>query len=224
MNRRKTVVAREEKGFEYEIPSYLKTSWTSNDNSKFCDICKSLQEAFPQGQPLHEPDGPKTLILGFKEVFRQLKRDAMSIMCVVACIDNGLDAGVTSRLARDCFSNGVPLVLGRGPRELGAVFGKQRVSCVALTRYAASRSGLLDFIMNMSAITSTVSVPLDEPSELDDRYLACCESISGNLKRPLPPVTKSPAVPPPANAAKKQKNNNKPKSGAKKGNFFASFD
>lgn len=225
MSRRKQVFARETKGFEHEIPSYLKTSWTSNENDKVAEILDSLREAFPRDTEEKDENDPKQLVMGLKGVFSILKKDAMSIMCVIACIDNGQDSGVISRLARDCYSNGVPLVLVRGPRQLGSVFGKQRVSCVALTRFAASRPGLLDFIMNMSAISSSVSIPLEETSEIKERFLSVCESMTGNVprKRAAPkqqPITKPPVISP-QNPKKKQKVN--PQKNAK-GSFFISFD
>ena len=178
------VVVRETRVAEFDIPDYLRTSWTSNDNNKFTGILESLREAFPVGES--DADGPTTYSLGFKQVFRMIESDCMSILCVVACVDHGKDAGITARLATACFLNGIPLVLGRGPRQLGAVFGKKRVSCLALTKFAASKPGLLDFIMNMSAISSQTRIPLEEAVDVNEKWMSVCARSKGqpaDLKR-----------------------------------------
>jgi hypothetical protein len=156
----------------------------------------------------------------------------MQIMCVIACIDNGKDSGVTARLAHDCFTNGVPLILGRGPRQLGSVFGKKRVVCVALSKQAASRSGLLDLIMNMSAVSSTVSIPLEETDDVKERWLSVASRFREGLSVPAP-KRKTPDVspPPPAKKSKHQQNSQHlpkkatpNKAAPNKGSFFSSFD
>jgi ribosomal protein L7Ae-like RNA K-turn-binding protein len=198
---------------EYEFPSYLKTSWTSLDNDRFASLCSVLRNAF--GQAVTDPDEPREYVIGTKSVLQYIERSGMNILCVIACIDNGGDVGLTSRMARVCYMNGIPLVMGRGPRQLGAAFGgKKRVCCVALTKMAASNNELFDFIMNLSSLASQVSVPLEDVDEIKGRFMQACQprQPSVEVKRPAP---KTQSTPP------KKQNTGGPKKGI---GFFASFE
>lgn len=225
-----TVTVKVSKAAEFDIPSYLRTSWTSNENSKFGEILNVLR----QGGFTDSDSSTDDYYLGLRTVFAKLANptSCMQIMCVIACIDNGKDSGVTARLARDCFTNGVPLILGRGPRQLGSVFGKKRVVCVALSKQAASRSGLLDLIMNMSAVSSTVSIPLEETDDVKERWLSVASRFREGLSVPAPKrKTPDASLPPPAKKPKQQQNSQHfpkkatpKKATPKKGSFFSSFD
>ena len=217
-----TVTVRHKKASEFEIPAYLRTSWTSNESGKFGEILNILTQAGFADETSVESD----FHLGLRTVISKIASPSscMQIMCVIACIDNGQDSGVMSRLASACFKNGVPLILGRGPRQLGAVFGKKRVTCVALTKQAASRAGLFDLIMNMSAVSSSVSIPPEDTDEIKEKWLAVTERFkegsSNGPKRKAPEsgqnINKKP---------KPEAKNIQPKKATpKKASFFSSFD
>lgn len=218
---KKAVVARESKGsFEFEFPSHLRTTWTSLDNERFSAVIEMLREAFSSNT---DPDSSTEFVLGTKQSLRYIEQKGMNVLCVVACIDNGGDVGKTSRIARVCYTNGIPLIFGRGPRELGSAFGKKRVCCVALTKMAASRSELFDFVMNLSALVSNINIPLDEVEDIKDRFSSICGSASAQVttkvrQLPEPVAQKEPL------AKKLKPSTNPPSAGKKKGNFFASFD
>ena len=218
---RPQIVLRETKQVEYEIPAHLKTSWTSLDAERFSAVTESLKTAFsPQKDQVSNPEEPKEYVLGYKEVLQYIQRSGMNILCVIACTDNGGRVDLTSRIVRNCFLNGIPVVMGRGARELGGAFGKHRVCCAALTKLAASKSEMLDFVMNMSSLTSEVRIPLEESEEIIEQFRA---EVSSAMK--AKPVKRKE----PESAQKKQnapvdKKPKTPTSDKKKGNFFSSFD
>jgi hypothetical protein len=202
---------------EYELPVHLRTSWTSLDNERFASLVGVLGTVFSSEK---DEDEPRQYVIGTKSVLQYIERNGMNIFCVIACVDNGGDVGLTSRLARVCYLNGIPLVFGRGHRELATAFGgKKRVCCVALTKMAASNSDLYDFIINMSSLTSRVAIPLEEVEDIKEKFIESCQA--GKLvdqKRKSPEPVPSISAPPP-------KKLNSPDTKKKKAtSFFASFD
>jgi ribosomal protein L7Ae-like RNA K-turn-binding protein len=217
------ITVRESKQVEYEFPDYLKTSWTSLDAERFKAVTNHLKNAF-SGSSMASPadDEPRTHVLGYKEVLHYMERSSMNVLCVIACTDNGGKVDLTSRIVRNCFLKGIPVILGKGTRELGSAFGKNRVCCVALTKVAASKAELLEFVMNMSALASEVRIPLEEAEEIVEKFKSVCDTSVTNTQenqkrkepeqaknKPSGPVDKKPKTPP---------------SNKKKGNFFSSFD
>ena len=212
---------REVKKIEYPFPLHLRTSWTSNDTEQFTKVLNLLRAAFGSSTEPRDNEEPSEVVMGIKSVLQRVEKNCMSLLCVVACIDNGGDSGLLSRLVRNCYTNGVPIILGRGARELGSAFNKKRVCCVGLTKMAASRSELFDLVVDLSAVSSQVQVPLDEFDEIKEKFHSSCIRISSNgedarkRKDPPTPVQKTNNSPPPKKANKTPQ---------KKGNFFSSFD
>ena len=221
-------VVREAKHVEFEFPQYLKTTWTSNDNEKFNKIIAILKEAFST-KTVEDNEDRDEVILGSKSVLKRITSNGMSLLCVIACVDNGGNVGLMARLARSCYINGVPLILGRDPRLLGAAFNKRRVCCVGLTRQAAAKSELFDLVVNLSAVSSQVQGPLDEFVDIKERFQSACERITGRVKdtkRAQPASEKPKQATPTVNNStpQSQKKKQKTQTSQKKGNFFTSFD
>lgn len=224
-------VVREAKQIEFEFPQYLKTTWTSNDSEKFNTITDILKRAFytKTANDIEEKD---EVIIGTKSVLKRISANGMSLLCVIACVDNGGNIGLMSRLAQSCYLNGVPLILGRDPRQLGSAFNKKRVCCLGLTRQAAAKAELFDLIVNLSAVSSQVQGPLDEFVDIKERFQSACERISGGIKasntkrhhsnsndqKQVTPNVKNNATP------QSQKKKQKTQGSQMKGNFFTSFD
>jgi ribosomal protein L7Ae-like RNA K-turn-binding protein len=215
------IVLKEGKRTEYQFPAHLKTSWTSLDAERFKAVISVLRNAFSDN--IINKDEPREYVVGSKEVLQYVEKHGMKILCVIACVDNGGDVGLLSRIVRNCFQNGIPIILGRGPRELGSAFGKNRVCTVALTKLAGSKSELFDLVMNLSSLASEVSGPLETPSEIVERFRSLIESksitASEVVKRKAPTSIKKVEQPP----SKKPKT---PTSNQKKKpkDFFTSFD
>jgi len=207
MNRKAATVLKRPKASEFEIPEYLRTSWTSIDNTRFSEVLRLLKESL-------SPDDKEEYTLGFNEVSRRIQTDSMRILCVIACVDTGGDLRSISNLCRDCFSNGIAVIIGRGCRQLGAVFGKNRVCCVSLSKSIAAKPELLDLIINLSSLSSEVKIPLEESEEFLGKFSSRIAQ-QPTVKR-KPSSEPKPALTPPVPK--------KVKMTPKKANFFTSFD
>ena len=211
MNKKSPTVVKTVRKTEFEVPDYLRTSWTSNDAEQFTDILRSLKESI---DPLNDRDN---YILGFKEVFKAIKIDSMRVLCVIACVDNGGDVRSISNICRESFLCGIPVVLGRGPRQLGGVFGKNRVGCAALSKSIAAKPEMLDFILNLSNVSSKIRIPLEDSADVIERFRVSCEGQVSVKRKPHGSLNKGQTPPPEKKVKvvpKKEKNTS----------FFASFD
>ena len=199
----------------YDIPQYLRTTWTSHTVEEFGDIINSI--SIVTSRIGGSPDDPPSHFLGFRETYRAIEKNSMSILCVIACVDNGHDAGVISRLCRVCDSHGIPLIIGRDPRMLGRKFlQKKRVCCVAITKFGGSLEEMLPFVMELSTFASDIKVP--DVNDVRERFIELAGRVGSKpdtTKRPPPPETAALV-----NSAKKQKK----KSATGKNSFFSSFD
>lgn len=185
----------------FVVESYLRPFWTSHEEDDFESILASIP-----------PLAPSDITMGMKEVFRALQSRSMNILAIVAVTDTGSSPGLIAKLASVCFQNGVPLVLGKGARDLGAKFGKRKVSCVAIHRSCAGKEGMAEFVSNLSLIASDTKIPLEEGGEIVERFKQ--EEVVTLPPAPMPPTPSISKPPPP----KKQKTTPPKKA------FFASFD
>lgn len=159
------LVLKKPKQTDFEVPEHLRTSWTSHDAERFAEILDSLKEALRS-----ESKSADYCTLGFNEVLKRIKRDSLRILCVIACVDNGGNVARISNLCRECYLTGVPVILGRGPRQLGSLFMKNRVCCAALSKSVAANPLLEDFLVNFSSLCSVIKIPLEDASEVIDRF------------------------------------------------------
>ena len=162
MKRGKQITIRSEpESSGYEVLPYLKTSWTSCQTAEFAHLCAILKKV----------DSPGNIVCGFKKCFRTLKNDSGSIFTIVACVD-GSDEGMISRLCFESEAAGVPVVLGRGFRELGAACGINgaRVCCVALLRPITTIPDMLDFMIQMGKWTAVIQPAITDSKDLMDRF------------------------------------------------------
>ena len=193
-----------------EIPHYLKTMWTSKKADEFADFLTILDGVLKRST---DPSDPKSYCIGFKETFRILERNSASVLCVIACVDNGHDTSAIPRLSWMCHETGVPLILGRDCRRLGKIFQDRkikRVGCLAITKFAASQEELLPLVMNLSTHCSELHLAATE-DEVIQRFTDIC-----NMGKVVAPKVEHKQVPTPAK--KKQK------TGEKKSSFFSNFE
>jgi ribosomal protein L7Ae-like RNA K-turn-binding protein len=194
-----------------EIPHYLKTMWTSKKADEFSDFLTVLDGVLKR--PSDESD-PKSYVIGFKETFRILEKNSSSVLCVLACVDNGHDTSAIPRLSWICHEAGVPLILGRDCRRLGKIFQDRRikrVGCLALTKFAAAQEELLPLVMNLSSHCSDLHLAASE-DEVIQKFTDICKMEKNFLVAPKV-VNKPASTPPPK---KKQK--------TVKTSFFSNFD
>ena len=169
MVKNKIVLRQQSSSGQYEVPAHLRTSWTSCDHAAFAKVLGWLRAG------ALEVDKSSSFRFGFVETFKLIATDSMSIFSIVACIDNGAGAGVIVRLASQCDAAGIPLILGRGPSELGAVFGKRRICCLAILRPATS--GMLDFVVGMGGVASQTAVCLADGADVRERFMEVCAKL-----------------------------------------------
>ena len=195
---------------QFDVPSSMKTTWTSHEPLVFKKILESLSLGI---------DGvrgdPPAWYFGFRHTMAEIHRSSVNIFCVIAVID-GDHTGEISRLAHQCHLNGIPLVLGRGARELGKIFEKKnRVCCVALSRYCVSKHGMEDFVMGVNSVSSKTRIPLEENLDVIEQFRG---RVSGKRKNGDEKKQHGITAPVHQPQVKKIKQNTPKK------NFFSSFD
>ena len=204
-----------------EIPHYLKTMWTSQKADEFSQFMNLLDGELDDRSA--NSDDPKTHYIGFQETFRVLEKTPQNILCVIACVDSGRDASLIPRICWSCHEMGVPLILGRDPRRVGKIFNNKkvkRVGCLALTKFAGSKEGLISFVLNMSAKSSDIHLAVSS-DEVMTKFEQHCETVKG--ERTCGPIQNVPKIETKSQPQTPQKKKQKTGSGQKT-SFFSNFD